>query len=144
MFDIAGGSRLTPEELDVFTGLRTSLQDAASPPSNAGFYWTFMAGLAVLSLMASVNVEMIVIGLGMLLMLSSTIGLLLTQVHRAVTSNGIPRFLHSPYTWASVMLLSYLYRWEEVGRSSGSLHRSGMDLPSFAKGWFNLQHRPTG
>ena len=40
------GSRLTPEELDVFTGLRTSLQDAASPPSNAGFYWTFMAGLA--------------------------------------------------------------------------------------------------
>ena len=64
--------------------------------------------------MASVNggVEEIVIGLGMLLMLSSTIGLLLTQVHRAVTSNGIPRFLHSPYTWASVMLLSYLYRWE--------------------------------
>ena len=48
VFDLAGGSRLTPEELDVFTGLRTSLQDAASPPSNAGFYWTFMAGLALL------------------------------------------------------------------------------------------------
>ena len=114
VFDLAGGSRLTPEELDVFTGLRTSLQDAASPPSNAGFYWTFMAGLGLLFswpvLMG--GVEEIVIGLGMLLMLSSTIGLLLTQVHRAVTSNGIPRFLHSPYTWASVMFLSYLYRWD--------------------------------
>ena len=97
-------------------------------------------------LMASVNggVEEIVIGLGMLLMLSSTIGLLLTQVHRAVTSNGIPRFLHSPYTWASVMLLSYLYRWEEAGRSSGSAS-SQWDGPTIVrKGWFNLQHRPTG
>ena len=77
-----------------------------------------MAGLALLfSWPAFMGVEEIVIGLGMLLMISSTIGLLLTQGARAVTSNGIPRFHHSPYTWASVMLLSYLFRWGDWSRT---------------------------